>query len=347
MVRGLAVVTLLAAGSLAGCTGSNSASKVVSGPSASGRAAQPVGSNSGSTAGTTAPGGTAINPFTGGRPSKNPVVAVKIEDTAAGRPQVGVDQADIVYVEQVEGGLTRLLAIFNSRLPVVEPVRSTRANDPELAMEFGHVIYVASGGDHAELAPLRRSPLRADINDKGGPGFQRDPNRPIPNNLRANLAAIAKAIKGPGARSIGLTWSSTISNSHTAPGRTVRTIVGNTPVAFNWNPKLHRYVRMINGAVDHTANGHPISTPNVIVQFCRSTVYWRDRDVLGNPAQYTHTVGSGKVIVYRDGHRIEGTWSRRSVNDGTTLRDGSGKPIALHPGGAWFVLVAKGARVSG
>src|SRR5215467_7104506 len=58
-----------------------------------------------------------INPLTGGAPSTNSVVAAKIDDTAAGRPQRGIDKADIVYIEQVEGGLTRLLAVFNTTLP--------------------------------------------------------------------------------------------------------------------------------------------------------------------------------------------------------------------------------------
>ncbi len=283
-----------------------------------------------------------INPFTGGKPSSNSVVAVKIEDTAAGRPQVGIDQADIVYLEQVEGGLTRLLAIFDTRLPSVEPVRSTRANDPELATQFGPITYVASGGSPAELAPLDKSSMRTDINDRGGPGFARDPNRAAPNNLSANLALIAAKLKGPRGSSIGLIWSARLTESDSRPGSAVHTSVGNTPVTFLWSRTLHRYVRFIDGVAQHTAQGNIIATPNVVVQFCRSTVYPQDRDILGNPAQYTHTVGTGNVSVFRSGRRIDGTWSRASVHDGTTLRDQHHKPIPLAPGGAWFVLAATG-----
>lgn len=285
------------------------------------------------------------NPLTGGKYSQNPVVAVKIEDTAAGRPQLGIDQADIVYIEQVEGGYTRLVAVYNSSLPTVEPVRSTRASDPELALQFGPIDYVASGGSKPELAPLDQSRLRSDINDRGGPGFSRDSSRAAPNNLRANLAAIAAKLKGPKAKDIGLVWSARFLAAKSRPGTSVRTTVGGTPVGFDWNPKLHRYVRIIDGAVQHTADGKLISTPNVIVQFCRSTVYTKDRDVLGNPSQYTHTVGTGKIAVFRNGRMITGTWSRPAVTDGTTLRGADGKPIALSPGGAWFVLVATGATL--
>lgn len=289
-----------------------------------------------------APKQPAVNPLTGGRVSKNPVVVVKIEDTALGRPQVGIDKADIVYIEQVEGGLTRLVAVFDSHLPLVEPVRSTRANDPQLVTEYGPVIYVASGGDHAELQPLNQSPLRADINDRGGPGFRRDPHRAIPNNLQANLAAIAKKYpKAPRAKDIGLTWS-TKPSSGSQPGTVVQTRVGATPVTFRWWARLHRYVRYINGAAQRTANGQLIDTPNVVVQFCRSTVYRRDIDPAGNPAQWTHTVGSGRVVVFRDGRRFVGTWLRKAQKDGTVLRGHDGKQIALSPGGAWFVLTADG-----
>ena len=285
----------------------------------------------------------AINPLTGGRPSKNPVVAARIDDTAAGRPQIGVAWADIVYITQVEGGLTRLLAIFNSRLPhTVEPVRSTRADNPQLALQYGHIDYVASGGSRPELVPLDRSGLRTDINDRRGPGFNRDPSRVAPENLRANLAYIAKRMKGPRAKSIGLTWSSHFSAKGTKSGRAVRTMVGSTPVVFLWKPKMHRYVRVIDGQVQHTANGTVVSTPNVVVQFCHISVFWKDKDSDHNPAAWTRTVGHGKVVVFRDGRQIAGTWSRHRLNRGTMLRDREGHRIPLAPGGAWFVLANNG-----
>jgi hypothetical protein len=293
-----------------------------------------------------APATPAVSPLTGEAPSKHPVIAIKIEDTALGRPQVGTDKADLVYIEQVEGGLTRLLAIFNSSLPTVEPVRSVRPSDPELALQFGHIIFVASGGSPPGIAPLDKSPLKTVINDRGGPGFVRDPNRAAPENLRANLKAIAKKMKGPGATDIGLEWSDELPAGKTKPGTVVRTRVGGTDVGFKWNPKTHQYMRIIDGAIQHTADGQVIDTPNVIVQFCKVTTYEKDRDVLGNPAKYTHTVGTGRAVVFRDGKRFEGTWSRDSVGDGTTLTTSGGETISLAPGGAWFVLVANDAPLN-
>jgi hypothetical protein len=116
-------------------------------------------------------------------------------------------------------------------------------------------------------------------------------------------------------------------------------------VAFDWKRKSHRYERLINGAVQHAADGNVIATPNVVVQFCHSTVYRKDIDTAGNPAQWTHTLGSGKAVVFRNGRRIVGTWSRPSVKSGTALRDARGAAIPLAPGGAWFVQVAAGTRL--
>jgi hypothetical protein len=287
-----------------------------------------------------------LSPLTGLVYSSHPVVAVKIEDTALGRPQVGVNKADIVYVEQVEGGLTRLMAIFNRSLPTVEPVRSVRPSDPELALQLGHITFVASGGSRAGIAPLDDSPLKAVINDRGADGFTRDPNRQAPENLKANLVQIAKKYGGPKAKDIGLTWSATLPAGPTQPGTAIATKVGGTDVGFHWAAKQHRYVRLIDGQVQHTANGAVISTPNVIVQFCSVTTYTKDRDVLGNPAKYTHTVGTGKAVVFRNGRRINGTWSRASVNAGTSFKSASGQSIPLAPGGAWIVLVATDAPLN-
>jgi hypothetical protein len=287
-----------------------------------------------------------LSPLTGRAYSNNPVVAVKIEDTALGRPQVGVNKADIVYVEQVEGGLTRLMAIFNSSLPTVEPVRSVRPSDPELALQLGHITFVASGGSRAGIAPLDASPLKSVINDRNASGFTRDGSRQAPENLRADLAQIAKKYPGDKARDIGLTWSAGLPAGRTQIGTSVDTKVGGTPVAFHWAAKQKRYVRLIDGQVQHTANGALIATPNVIVQYCQVTTYTKDRDVLGNPAKFTHTVGAGKAVVFRNGRRIDGTWSRKSVDDGTSFTSAAGRSIPLSPGGAWIVLVATNAPLS-
>ncbi|MFE5093172.1 DUF3048 domain-containing protein [Streptomyces sp. NPDC056638] len=67
------------------------------------------------------------------------VLAVEIDNAGPARPQTGLDKADIVYVEQVEAGLGRILAVHSSELPpVVGPVHSARETDLELLHLLHH-----------------------------------------------------------------------------------------------------------------------------------------------------------------------------------------------------------------
>ena len=97
--------------------------------------------------------------------SGNPVIAVKVENTAAARPQVGLSQADIVFVQEVEGAQTRLVAVYHSRLPTrLGPVRSARTTDAQLLPLFGKpgLVYSGANGrvqrrlDGASLVPIFR-----------------------------------------------------------------------------------------------------------------------------------------------------------------------------------------------
>lgn len=92
------------------------------------------------------PAGPAVSPFTGLPGRSGPVLAVKIDNVRAARPHTGLGAADIVYVEQVEAGLTRFLAVYSSRQPPrVGPVRSARESDVELLRQFGRPALAYSG----------------------------------------------------------------------------------------------------------------------------------------------------------------------------------------------------------
>lgn len=285
----------------------------------------------------------AVDPLTGGKPVKGPAIAVKIDDVAAGRPQLGVEQANIVYVEQVEGGLTRLIAIFHTARPRVGPVRSVRSNDPTILAQYGPIGFVASGGGGDSLPALDASHLKADINDRGGPGFYRDGSREAPHNLMVDLSKVPGAAPSSG----GLTWSRTapdLAHAPAAPG--LRTVVGGTQVSFVYSARANRYVRVIDGVRQHAASGALVTTPNVIVMFCTGYTNPADIDPAGNPGHFTKTVGSGRLAVFRNGHRIDGKWSRPSTRSATAYNDARGKAIPLMPGGAWIILVENGAPLT-
>ena len=227
------------------------------------------------------------------------MIAVKMDDTAAGRPSLGLEKADVIYIEEAEGGLSRMVAVFASAKPQVRAVRSIRSSDPELLGQYGRIIVVASGGGGNSLPDLDRSSLHSSINDRGQVGFSRDRSRPAPYNVVSDLAKVSAAIKADGVRNVGFTWAAVDPRLAAAiPATTVSTRVGSTGVGFVWDAKLARYVRTDRGRRITTASGAPFSKPNVLVQFCQVNVRplrrRRQRKPLGV-------------------HQVGGLWSCRAV----------------------------------
>ncbi|MGW2232212.1 DUF3048 N-terminal domain-containing protein, partial [Streptomyces formicae] len=88
------------------------------------------------------------------------VLAVKIDNVGPARPQTGIDAADVVYVEQVEAGLSRLMAVFASHVPdAIGPVRSARETDLELLRQFDDPVLAFSGAQSKLLPLIAAAPL--------------------------------------------------------------------------------------------------------------------------------------------------------------------------------------------
>jgi hypothetical protein len=115
-------------------------------------------------------------------------VTVKIENTAAGRPQLGIGSADIVVQELVEGGLTRLAVMFHSDYPSeAGPVRSMRETDIGLVLPTGGTL-AASGASASTLAALESAGVSTAV--EGDPGFFRDSGRASPYNVMLDVAEL-------------------------------------------------------------------------------------------------------------------------------------------------------------
>src|SRR4051794_12592228 len=116
-----------------------------------------------------------------------PALSVKVENTDASRPQAGIDQADVLYEEVVEGGITRFVAMFNSTVPaVIGPVRSVRAEDPDIVWPVGG-IFAYSGGAPVNVEAINAAPVHAVDENTAGSAMVRNqqdqPPRDAPHNL--------------------------------------------------------------------------------------------------------------------------------------------------------------------
>jgi hypothetical protein len=348
-----AALTVTALLGLAACTGSSGAK-----PSdgSSGAPSTPAGSSSASTTPSRNAAAGTVNPLTGiGPVPKSPLIVVKIDDTAPGRPQLGIDKADIVYLEAVEAGYTRLAALFGTNKPTVGYVRSTRPSDPDLLRQYGKITEAFSGGQAVSRNLAKKAGLNTWSFGAGKPGFQRISRSGTTYiNVEVDLKSVAADVKSPRPTSNGWTFGSSLTGLKTSTGTDLKTTVtgtypvgSGTPVEFKYDPKIKKYVRYIDGEAQHAADGNLITATNVIVQSCEVHSFDADRDVNGYPAQFTTTIGTGPVSVFRQGKRINGTWSRHKVTSGTSLLAAKGKRIPLEPGNTWVVLIRKGVPVTG
>jgi hypothetical protein len=268
-------------------------------------------------------------------------LTIKMDNTPQAHPQIGVNEADIVYEEIVEGGITRLAAIFNSNLPtVVGPVRSVRRTDREIVFPIGG-IFAFSGGAQYAVASIETAPVKLFDQSNAGGAMFRDTKRQPPHNLFANAAALMKM---GGKVHTPPPLFSYISRAKPAVGARVGSFTVNFEsgyaVSYQWDATIHRWLRSIFGAPDLEANGVRVTPANVVVM---SVNYIGGVGVEGS---YAQMVGSGPVQIFSDGRLQKGKWFRSKIRLKTAYRTSSGKTINLRPGQTFVELLATGETVS-
>ncbi|MGH3870963.1 MAG: DUF3048 domain-containing protein [Pseudonocardiaceae bacterium] len=264
-----------------------------------------------------------------------PVLAVKIDNARPARPQTGLDLADLVYVEPVEGGLSRLLVVYQSHVPpVVGPVRSTRLTDLQLLANFGRPALAFSGGAAEVGALLARAPV-LDVSEKKQPrSYRRDRTRRMPHNLYGDATLLRRGGAPP--RDIGFRFGPTPPGGRPVPATRVRYRA--TDIGVQWVPAEARWVISMDGAPFVSASGRRPGAATVVLQrvAVRSTP---TRDAAGAASPFASTVGTGSAVVLRDGLAFTGSWSRPTPDAITTFTLPDGSPLAFAPGPVWVVLV--------
>jgi hypothetical protein len=273
-----------------------------------------------------------------------PVIAVKIDNTPPAIPQTSVNDADIVYVEVVEGDTTRLMAVFQSQVPtVVGPVRSGRESDLEILAAYGRVALAYSGAQPAVEAMIRSAPLHP--YEEGAAGFFRSTARYAPYNLYLDPQRLLAAHPDlPTAHNIGFVFGAPLGDGTPAKSVTV-TMSPYTKYGFSYDAAAQHWLASINGKPTTQTDGQRVWAGNVLVQQVTITAS-RFHDVLGLFTPRSHTVGSGAFTLLRpDGTQFTGTWRRATASAPTTYTDSSGVPVTFAPGRTWVLLAPKGKSV--
>lgn len=274
-----------------------------------------------------------------------PAIAAKIDNVEAARPQAGLVQADLVYEEIVEGGLTRLLAIFHSTsAPVLGPIRSARSTDVPLLTPLREPLFAWSGANEPFSAFIRSFAIR-DVGVEAAPGaYERLPDRSPPSDLMTSTDALYALI------SLGEDLAPKLILEHLMPGELPRTgeavdsvaiDYGATTVTHRWDAELGGWVRFQNGSRHGDVVGDAIAPENVIVQF----VTYRDSglvDSAGAVVPVAELRGSGPAWFLRNGLLTMGSWTKLNATTAAQYFDATGEPMVFVAGRTWILLAREG-----
>ncbi len=284
--------------------------------------------------------------FLTGLPGTNGnVLAVKIDDTRDAHPQIGIEAADLVYVEQVESGLTRLLALYTSEYPeFIGPIRSARISDIDLLAQYGKVAFAYSGSQSKMRPVLSAANLNVLSAERNPPSiFARDESRVSPvnmilyiqklfdratNKLKMNLISLPSS-----------PWLFGDLPKTAAPVVSAKINWPNAKYEIIWNEASKCWNLKQNGEIEQTTFGVNICIQNAIIQKVKiePSIYG---DKFGGITPFSQTVGSGKAVLLRDGKYLNLNWQRDDATQFTNWLDEQGERMRITPGKTWVFLAA-------
>jgi hypothetical protein len=277
-----------------------------------------------------------------------PALVVKIDNSEPkARPQIGLNQADVVYEERVEGSVTRLLAIFHSGdSDPVGPVRSARTSDIAVFTPLNRPFFAWSGANPTFAGRIRESNI-ADVGyDAASDFYYRAGDRSAPHNLMLRSSGELRTLPNDGSGpppALFAFRAPGVAPANLQPAAGVHIVYGTTagsaPVDYTWNGT--GWARDQKGTPHVDANGVQVAPENVIVQF---TPYAPSdtADQFGVPIPEAQLVGQGEAWIFTAGGVVFGTWTKPSMEAVTTYTGPDGAPIGLTPGRTWVALPAPG-----
>jgi hypothetical protein len=278
-------------------------------------------------------------------PVDRPALAVKIENSIDARPQTGLNAADMVWEEVVEGGITRYVAVYQSTLPPqIGPVRSVRPMDPSIAAPLrGLLAY--SGGQQLFLNDVARSGVQALSFDAGNPGFYRVSSRRAPHNVYATPQKLIDQADA------GHRAAPPPQFAFPAAGQQPTAVVAGAPTnvlnltlsgigrpQWTWSAPDGRWLRSEGSTPAVTADAGRISAVNVVVLRV-DVVITAALDPAGNHVPETLLSGQGQALVASGGRTVAGTWTKNGLADPVHLTGADGAAVTLTPGNTWVELV--------
>jgi hypothetical protein len=286
-----------------------------------------------------------IAPLTGielDEPVDRAVLAVKIDNASAALPPDGIEDADIVFEEEVEGGLTRFLVLFHSQDPEeVGPVRSGREADADLLPQFQAVLGF-SGADNSVKSMLRDAGVEFYEEGEADGAFYRVDDRIAPHNLFAHTKDLwAQGESLPVPEEPVLAFDESAPDGGKDVGALTMTFSSFITADWTYDDAKNNWLREQNGSEHATADGRTVSADNVVVMRVQSRQGNRT-DSAGNPTVELDVIGKGKMQLFRDGRVYKGRWSKETAEKPLEFTWKGGEPLPLRPGQTWIEILPVG-----
>lgn len=271
-----------------------------------------------------------------------PAVAIKIENNPVAYPLSGLEDAEVVYEEPVEGGLTRFMAIYHcTDATQAGPVRSARIVDPPIMTPYTRILGAAGGNDIVREALTDAGVVMIDEMKAGRAMTRVDrPGISSEHTLYADTLAVRKI----GSRSFEETPPDDLFEfgDLQGTGRRARSVTltfsAGAVVTYDWNGK--RWSRSDGEQPLTNETGEQLQVDNVLIE--EHTVNHSDQlgDVLGTPSpEIADVTGSGRAFLFRDGRMFAGRWTRESEEEPVRFETRGGDAFVFHPGTTWIELL--------
>ena len=276
-------------------------------------------------------------------PITRPALVVKIDNHPKARPQWGLNQADIVFEENVEM-LTRFAAVFHTTdSDPVGPIRSGRRQDVDLLESFNAPLFAWSGGN-AEVTKLIRASTMVDLshsaaNDAGG--YRRESSRSAPHNLIADtskLWTLAPEGAAPPQAQFAYRAADEAIPATARETAGIKLSMDGVRVLWEWSSEFSRFLRSQDDKPHVDVDDVRINAANVVVLYVQYSK--------SGYSPVAKTIGSGEAWVFTAGKLFQGTWERDDAGKPFTLKDTAGNEIKLTPGNTWVQLPRIGKGVS-
>ena len=277
-----------------------------------------------------------------------PALAIKVENSGEARPQTGLDQADVVWEQVVEGGISRFVAVYQSQVPAeVGPIRSVRPMDPAIAAPL-HGLIAFSGGQQQFVQGLKNAGLQTISMDAGAGGFYRKKGvGPAPHNVYGTPQtfwdqADADHSAAPPAQFVfAKVLDKATAVASGGPSSTVAVrLSGFSRPSWTWDAGTGTWLRAEGATPATLRSGARIAATNVVTLKVRlidsGTV-----DPAGNPVPETVLEGTGEATISSGGKTVTGTWTKGSRDAVLTLATPDSAVVTLAPGITWVELVPR------